>query len=584
MTDKELNERINNACATALSSLEDKAEKPLEPESPIEMMYDDYCFYDSMFITLERADYPLSEFITDKEGNKLKGAELVQYLFKLHTGKEISPEQADAFKPFLYFESITNSGGGTDDEPDNQLDIDIKNLFENQDFWENIKAMYDYYTAIEPYLLQELDKLYDLRPDIKEDNWVTLNNLKALLFVYRDFPDEELEPFFEKCRHSRPKKIYMQHIIPFVLTYYSYFEYIYKAVKAAFKAAEKAKQTKQKKERTSRSKQQTFTQIQENGLEKLNKIKASIIPSSPSVDFIYRIFIAGKSGLREMQERLKNQSHGKKEVTIDRDGQTREITQTTAKGQDTIILDVDHLLESRQNSPARKILLYFLSQILQQALSNNNVIRDGVIISYQDMVDKGMYNTTQTAKRGLDRAFDLLSTIKIKGYIIRGKRKIEQVKASLLFYDLEHTGKGNAILMINDTLNWGYIVPQYALLPDAYYELPPNAADLYYYIFNQARINIKNVTKKGGKINISYKSIHTLLGLAAIDDASNPTVQIKNPIENAIGAISDSKQDALYIETTSPTEYTNIHDYLERGYITAVINPEYMECYIEKVK
>ena len=238
MTDKELNERINNACATALSSLEDKAGKPLEPESPIEMMYDDYCFYDSMFITLERADYPLSEFITDKEGNKLKGAELVQYVFRLH-GTEISPEQADAFKPFLYFESITNSGGGTDDEPDNQLDIDIKNLFESQDFWENIKAMYDYYTAIEPHLLQELDKLYDLYPDIKEDNWVTLNNLKALLFVYKDFPDAELEPLFEKCRHSRPKEIYMQHIIPFVLTYYRYFEYIYKAVKAAKQAVSK---------------------------------------------------------------------------------------------------------------------------------------------------------------------------------------------------------------------------------------------------------------------------------------------------------------------------------------------------------
>lgn len=238
MADNQLNERLNNACATALSSLEDKAEKPLEPESPIEMMYDDYCFYDSMFITLERADYPLSEFITDKEGNKLKGAELVQYVFRLHS-TEISPEQADAFKPFLYFESITNSGGGTDDEPDNQLDIDIKNLFESQDFWENIKAMYDYYTAIEPHLVQELDKLYDLYPDIKEDNWVTLNNLKALLFVYKDFPEEELESLFEKCRHSRPKEIYMQHIIPFVLTYYSYFEYIYKAVKAARQAVSK---------------------------------------------------------------------------------------------------------------------------------------------------------------------------------------------------------------------------------------------------------------------------------------------------------------------------------------------------------
>ena len=195
-----------------------------------------------------------------------------------------------------------------------------------------------------------------------------------------------------------------------------------------------------------------------------------------------------------------------------------------------------------------------------------------------------MYGDKKAAKRGLDRAFDLLSSIKVKGYITRGKGKIEQVKASVLFYDLEHTGKGSAILQINDTLNWGYIVQQYAMLPDAYYELPPNAADLYYYIFNQVRINIKQVMENDGRRNISYKAIHNLLGLPTIEAATNPTTQIKNPIENAIGAIADSKQDALYIEATTQTEYNSIYEYLEKGYITVVINPDYLTDYMKKVK
>lgn len=212
--------------------------KPLYPDTPIERMYDAYFSYDCTIMTLEMGEYPLCEFIKDKEGRKLRGAKLVQYVFSLH-GTEISPEQADAFVPFLYQETLANVGDGTDDEPDNQFDIDVKTLFESQDFWENIKAMYDYYTAIEPHLLQELDKMHDLHPETNEDKWVTLNDLKALLFVYNDFPDEELEPFFEKCRSGNPRQVFMQRKMPLVYFYHQYFKYIYTAVKAARQAVSK---------------------------------------------------------------------------------------------------------------------------------------------------------------------------------------------------------------------------------------------------------------------------------------------------------------------------------------------------------
>lgn len=212
--------------------------KPLYPDTPIERMYDAYFSYDCTIMTLEMGEYPLCEFIKDKEGRKLRGAKLVQYVFSLH-GTEISPEQADAFVPFLYQETLANIGDGTDDEPDNQFDIDVKNLFESQDFWESIKSMYDYYIAIEPHLLQELDKMHDLHPETNEDKWVTLNDLKALLFVYKDFPDEELEPFFEKCRSGNPRQVFMQRKMPLVYFYHQYFKYIYTAVKAARQAVSK---------------------------------------------------------------------------------------------------------------------------------------------------------------------------------------------------------------------------------------------------------------------------------------------------------------------------------------------------------
>ena len=549
-----------------------------------EVMYDGFYSYLNLLGVIELMGgrgIVLSPNLKDKEGNVYAGARLVQYYFDKYVNKTVSLEQASKFSPFFYmhiFCDISPVGLFESDKKE-----EIEKIFKDAGFKKAMSVMFDYYFKIEPFLYTELDKLHKLHPETAEHSRVQFDDLRALVFPYIELPKNKLEPLFEKCRNQAIKEKYRARSI----SYHKYFEYIYAAVKAARKAVndlEKPTKTHKKKSRLNREKQ-TFSEIQANGLEKQELIKnASFVPSSSSIDFIYRIFTAGKSGVGELPERLEKSSHGKKEVTISRDGQIRELTQTTQKGQDTIIFDTEHLLESRQNSPARKILLYSLSQILQQALSNNNVIRDGIIIEYQDMVKKGMYSNTKAAKRGLDRAFDLLSSIKVKGYISRGKGKIEQVKASVLFYDLEHTGKGSAILKINDTLNWGYIVPQYAMLPDDYYELPPNAADLYYYIFNQARINIKKLAKADGKINISYKSIHNLLGLPAIETATNPTTQIKSPIEKAIGDIADSKQDALYIEATTQTEYNSIYEYLEKGYITVVINPDYLTDYMKKVK
>lgn len=253
--------------------------KPLYPDTPIERMYDNYFSYDCTIMTLEMGEYPLSEFIKDKEGRKLRGAELVQYVFRLHD-TEISSEQADAFVPFLYQETLANVGDGTDDEPDNQFDIDVKNLFESQDFWENIKAMYDYYAAIEPYLLQELDKMHDLHPETNEGEWVTIKDLKALLFVYKDFPHEELEPFFDNCRKGRPRQVFKQRKMPLVYFYHKYFEYIYTAVKAAKQAV--SKKLEPIKEKQLRERQQT------EAIPQVSSIVRTLVKVCVPIDKAYR--------------------------------------------------------------------------------------------------------------------------------------------------------------------------------------------------------------------------------------------------------------------------------------------------------
>lgn len=388
------NRMLDEALAMAL----DTEYKPLYPDTPVEKMYDNYFFYDCTIMTLEMGEYPLSEFIKDKEGRKLRGAELVQYVFRLHD-TEISLEQAAAFVPFFYHETLVGVGGGTDDEPDNQLDIDVKNLFESQDFWESIKAMYDYYTAIEPYLLQELDKMHDLHPETNEDKWVTLNDLKALLFVYEDFPDEELEPLFDNCKKGRPRQVFMQRKMPFVYFYHKYFEYIYTAVKAAKQAV--SKELEPIKEEPLRQKQ-AFTNVPNISSLLLQHI---VYPIDKVNNTLWDNFPTGK------RQRLKAESD-----KDNKKGKTADVFLT---------LDFEKLNGVEISHP----LTTFDKQVL---VAISNLAMQGQYITTAAQIDKLMGATTKANKTDKKKILDSIESM------ATGRVTIDNTEEAKLYSKYDH--------------------------------------------------------------------------------------------------------------------------------------------------
>lgn len=195
--------------------------------TPALLMYDEFESYQSLLSLFSLMAYNgLAPHITSDNSGNINATGAVKGLFEIYAHKNMSDEQAKGFAPFftlMVFNKLPD-----DWERDNQIE-ELNTLYKSKDFWDTAGAMFDHYAGIEPYLIKEYDKLHEL------DNAITLNDLKALIFPYRDLPEDELERLFEICK-SGERVWHGEHGIYSALN--KHFENIYKAVKAARQALE----------------------------------------------------------------------------------------------------------------------------------------------------------------------------------------------------------------------------------------------------------------------------------------------------------------------------------------------------------
>ena len=316
----------------------------------------------------------------------------------------------------------------------------------------------------------------------------------------------------------------------------------------------------------------------------LQSSSASIIPSSSGTQLAYRTMLAGKENLGDLPQRIRKSTKGKSVLELIGNDSGRTLKLTRENGIDEFEIDNIELLQGgKQGSSVRKMFIYLLSQTTVQALNNGEMIKKEIIISYDDLISKKMYKSAKTASRGIERAFDVLSKIRIKGYTVRrGKNpKREQVEAGVLFYHMKKTGKGSVIISLNENINWSYIAQAYTMLPNEYYALPSNAADLLQYIFYLARQKHEEIKKNNGEFKISYRSIQRFLMLPDVETATNATAQIKNPIDEAIGNIMDSVDPKLIELIPDTVEYINITEYLDKHYLSVILKGEYLKYFTD---
>ena len=312
------------------------------------------------------------------------------------------------------------------------------------------------------------------------------------------------------------------------------------------------------------------------------KSQISNFPVSPASSALYE-FIAAGQDLSQLPDR-KKQFNRITNVSVSRCGTSYQYTIQSAKAEVTIE-HPDLSKISTGSRPAKSMLTLCLIKANEQALHSGTLSQDFVTFPLQELVDLGIYSSLRTARRGFMSGMDVLKSFKLKGKISNPKHSIDAI--TVLFTDA-YIRNGQCFVYLNPRVDWGMIVTFYSILPTTYWSLlakSNRAADLYRYIFSQARQHIDDIAK-GKSFNISFRKIHALLMLPSEVGCKKPKQFIREPIENAIEEIEvahfeDFGNGNLQLELHYD-EDANIQDYLNNGYLSVYMCGDFTEKLIKQ--
>lgn len=300
------------------------------------------------------------------------------------------------------------------------------------------------------------------------------------------------------------------------------------------------------------------------------------MPDSPATDAIMRVMSTG-SDLSQLPSRRKEVSHSQR-IEVLQNGKKRQVTITSGVSTVTIELsDIDKLLGS--NKSAKKMFVLALIKANEQAFSDGIMRRNYIQFPLQDLIDINYYKTPQSARRGFNDSTDVLTSLKVKGTLKKGKKKSVDQSAIEVLFTGANIKKGTCTIYLNERINWNFVTTFYTILPKYYFGLPNKAGDLLYYIFFLARQHVKNIEEKG-YFTIGMRAIQERLNLPLETETKNPERDIKQQIEDAITAIEDASKDLEFKITPIYDMKSPIATFLSNGYLKVELSGKYAKDFI----
>lgn len=259
---------------------------------------------------------------------------------------------------------------------------------------------------------------------------------------------------------------------------------------------------------------------------------------------------------------------------------------------------------NKQNASTVKLFCYFLQRY------SDNPGNYNVFISYEELVNVGMYKTIDGARRGLNSFYDYMHKgsskdnmpakdgVSISGVYKVGRRKVVQSENDLIIGRTK-IEKG-MVININPNIDMNIFTSSFTFLPQWVYSLETmNAFSLARYIFSRARQSgsiMRDPDKKDQNrkhpykvFKISFDSIRDILGLPSAADVKGRKYKerIKDPIEKAIEEIEDiidsiNNPEKTLLMTLTPLidiSNCNIGDFLN-GYLEIGILAEFSDKFI----
>ena len=312
------------------------------------------------------------------------------------------------------------------------------------------------------------------------------------------------------------------------------------------------------------------------------------MPTSGGSDLVMKALRAGGNvaALPEASKRVSNSQ----QIEVRESGQKRQII---SKGNNTETIieigDIEKLLGS--NKAAKKMFPYLLIKMNEQSFDykSGNLHHDEVGFSLQELVDIGFYKSIRTARRGFLDAMDVITNLKLKAVVKKGKKSFTTAPADaegegiLVMFTGAAVANNYCKVMLNYKVNWQPLFQYFTILPKFAFQLKSRPFDLLYTIFYLARQNNKQIREKG-YFTMGFRTIQQRLDLPSEIDNKDPQKTIRQPIEEAIAAIEQhlvAEEPELAIVPVYD-DRANIRDYLENGYLRIELKGSYAGYFIEQ--
>lgn len=299
------------------------------------------------------------------------------------------------------------------------------------------------------------------------------------------------------------------------------------------------------------------------------------VPTSPATNGVLKVLSSGKDNLAKMGSRAKTVSHSQ-QIEVLQNGEKRLIRVNSSNSTVELELaDIEKLTGS--NKTAKKLFIFNLIKMNEQAYSGGVLRRNYMQFPLQELQDIGFYSTLRSARQGFNSGMDILTSLKIKGSMKKGKKEV--ATALEVLFTGANIKNGVCTVFINERVNWTFIASFYTILPQYSFKLSNRAFDLILYVFYLARQNLKQIEEKGC-FNISLRAIQNQLQLPSEVRLNNPQRDIKKPITKAIEEIMQHGSSTEFIIQPVVDNNAPITAYLDGGYIKITLKGIYAKDFI----
>lgn len=318
------------------------------------------------------------------------------------------------------------------------------------------------------------------------------------------------------------------------------------------------------------------------------------MPTSNATDTIMKALSAG-ADMGKLPERISKSSHqGKLSINVNGSGDKMKAQLVYASGGTETTIEFSDLMrtvgssKSASNKGVKKIFLFAQIKINEQAfdMKSGSLYRTEVSFPLEELVENGMYSSSRAARRGFEKAMDVLKSISIK---IRSKGEdINKEDIGVLnLYDGYAIKDGQCYIFLNGRVNWLPLLQYYSVLPGYSFKLSNKAFDLQSGITYLARQNAKQI-RENGYFTIKMRNIQQRLDLPDENSTDKVGRDIIDKIEDAVKEINESAinyatetgADSFRIEIVTDQQ-KGIKSFLDNGYLKVYVNEDISNKFIE---